>query len=276
MDAPAPIIDIGVNLTNSRFDKDLQAVLERSLNAGIGTIIITGTSETASQAALTLCEKTLGEKSLPGRLYATCGVHPHDAKQFGAGSGENLRQLASHPSVVAIGETGLDFNRDFSPRPAQIKAFETQLELAAELGLPVFMHERDSHGRFVEILRCYRDHIVGGVVHCFTGTREALFDYLDLDLHIGITGWICDERRGAELQRLVANIPLPRLMLETDAPYLLPRTLPASVKPKNGRNEPAFLPYVLEMLARHYPAPPRAIAEQTTQTAQAFFRLGDT
>ncbi|MEJ2419180.1 MAG: TatD family hydrolase [Exilibacterium sp.] len=248
MDAPAPIIDIGVNLTNSRFDKDLQAVLERSLNAGIGTIIITGTSETTSQAALTLCEKTLGEKSLPGRLYATCGVHPHDARQFGAGSGENLRQLASHPSVVAIGETGLDFNRDFSPRPEQIKAFETQLELAAD----------------------------DGVVHCFTGTREALFDYLDLDLHIGITGWICDERRGAELQRLVANIPLPRLMLETDAPYLLPRTLPASVKPKNGRNEPAFLPYVLEMLARHYPAPPRAIAEQTTQTAQAFFRLGDT
>ena len=153
----------------------------------------------------------------------------------------------------------------------QEKAFETQLEIAAESGLPVFMHERDSHSRFIEIVRSYRDHLVDGVVHCFTGSKQELFNYLDLDLHIGITGWICDERRGTELQGLVKNIPLTRLMLETDAPYLPPRNL--SPKPKGGRNEPGFLPYVLRGVAEHYPASSREIAEGTTRTARAFFRL---
>jgi TatD DNase family protein len=163
----------------------------------------------------------------------------------------------------------LDFNRDFSPRSHQEQWFEAQLELAFALELPLFLHERDAHERFLEILRPYRDRVPAAVVHCFTGTQDELQAYLDLDLHIGITGWICDERRGLHLQELVRSIPLNRLMLETDAPYLTPRTL--RPKPKSGRNEPAFLPYVLETVAQAMAKPPEVVADATTQTARQFF-----
>ncbi len=143
---------------------------------------------------------------------------------------------------------GLDFNRDFSPRPDQERAFEAQLALAVEYQLPVFLHERDAHERFAPILKAYRDHLVGAVVHCFTGSRQALFDYLDLDCHIGITGWVCDERRGKPLAELVHNIPDNRLLLETDAPYLLPRDLPEA-PPKKRRNEPSLLPWIGKRVA---------------------------
>jgi TatD DNase family protein len=257
------LIDIGVNLTNKRFRRDLAAVIGRARAVGVTRMIVTGTSEAESLKARLLA------LDYPGVLYATAGVHPHDARHWRAETVDVLRNLAVRPEVVALGEMGLDFNRDFSPRPDQERAFESQLEIAAELGMPVFMHERDARERFLSLVGRYRDRLEAGVVHCFTGNGEDLAAYLDLDLHIGITGWICDERRGSHLERLVRRIPLNRLMLETDAPYLSPRNL----QPKPKRNEPALLPHILNKVAICLDLPARTVAEATSGTAKIFFGL---
>lgn len=262
------LIDIGVNLTNSSFHDQQAAIVERAIEAGVVQMILTGTSLAVSEQALELCQQLDGDGQ---HLFATAGVHPHDAKSWDADSERQLRQLLGEARVRAVGECGLDFNRDFSPRPLQEKALQAQLALAAELRLPVFLHERDASERLLAILKDYRDHLPAAVVHCFTGERQALFAYLDMDLHIGITGWICDERRGTHLHPLVGNIPQGRLMLESDAPYLLPRSL--RPKPKNGRNEPAFLPEVLREVALHRGESIEATAAHTTATARAFFQL---
>jgi len=264
------LIDIGVNFSNSRFDKDRGEVLERAREAGVEKLILTGTSVAESEAVVELCRE-FGER-FPAMLYATVGIHPHDAKALNKESMGILSALAADPSVVAIGEMGLDFNRNFSTPAQQEKAFEAQLELAAELQLPVFLHERDAADRQLQILRTYRDHLVDAVTHCFTGTREALYGYLDLDMHIGITGWVCDDKRGIELQGLVADIPLQRLMVETDAPYLLPKTLPEP--PKGKRNEPAFLPWVIRKIAQQRNESAEELTRQTSDNSLRFFRLG--
>ena len=262
------LIDIGVNLTNSSFHDQQAAIVERAIEAGVVQMVLTGTSLAVSEQTLELCHQLDADGQ---HLFATAGVHPHDAKTWDAESDRQLRQLLGEPRVRAVGECGLDFNRDFSPRPLQEKALQAQLALAAELRLPVFLHERDASERLLAILKDYRDHLPAAVVHCFTGEREALFAYLDMDLHIGITGWICDERRGTHLHPLVGNIPQGRLMLESDAPYLLPRSL--RPKPKNGRNEPAFLPEVLREVALHRGESVDATAAHTTATARSFFQL---
>jgi TatD DNase family protein len=263
-------IDIAVNFSNSRFDKDRREVLQRARDAGVEKLILTGTSVSESEAVVELCNE-FGE-GFPNMLYATAGIHPHDAKALNKESMDILKGLAANPCVVAIGEMGLDFNRNFSTPAQQEKAFEAQLELAAELQLPVFLHERDAADRQLQILRSYRDHLVDAVTHCFTGTREALYGYLDLDMHIGITGWVCDDKRGIELQGLVADIPLQRLMVETDAPYLLPKTMPEP--PKGKRNEPAFLPWVINKIAEQRNESPEQLAQQTADNTIRFFRLG--
>ena len=263
------LVDIGVNLSNKAFQDDLPGTLQRALDADVHRLIITGTSEEESERAIQLCRQYADD--FPGMLYSTCGVHPHDAKTFTSASRATLKALANEGPVVAIGETGLDFNRNFSPASDQEKAFEAQLELAVELQLPVFMHERDAHQRQFEILKHYRDHLADGVIHCFTGDKTALFNYLDLDLYIGITGWICDERRGELLRSLVKCIPLERLMIETDSPYLLPRTL--QPKPKVRRNEPAYLPWILKEVALCRDEAELDIARQTSANACTFFRL---
>tara|TARA_A100001391_G_scaffold74115_3_gene47940 strand:- start:42 stop:857 length:816 start_codon:yes stop_codon:yes gene_type:complete len=235
--------DIGVNLGDRQFRDDGEAVLDRARDAGVVLMLLTGTSVAESRQALTLC------RDFPDRgLLATAGVHPHNARQFDNDARAELAELLDQPEVAAAGEMGLDFNRDFSPRPDQEKAFESQLALAAEKGLPVFLHQRDAHARFLPILRVWRDRLPAAVVHCFTDERRALYDYLDLDCHIGITGWVCDERRGRGLAELVPDIPGDRLLVETDAPYLLPRDLPEP-PPVKRRNEPCFLPWIGRRLA---------------------------
>jgi len=259
------LVDIGANLASKAFRADLEHVLERARSAGVTTIVVTGTSIAASRAAAALAS---GRAPM---LYATAGVHPHDASAFDERTLEELRALAADPAVRALGECGLDYNRKFSPRAAQLHAFEAQLALAAELKLPVFLHDREAHDDMLALLKQYRDRIAGAVIHCFTGERHELHAYLDLDLHIGITGWICDERRGLHLRELVRDIPAERLMLETDAPYLLPRTLKPA--PANRRNEPAFLPLVLQAVAGCTGRPPEQVARETTRTARAFFAI---
>lgn len=262
------LIDIGVNLTNPSFAEKHQAVLNRAYEAGVYQLVLTGTSVEGSEQALELCQKLDADGQ---RLFATAGLHPHSASDWNADSSRRLRALLGEPRVRAVGECGLDFNRDFSPRPQQEKVLEEHLALAVELQLPVFLHERDANQRLLDILRDFRDRLPAAVVHCFTGEQKALFSYLDLDLHIGITGWICDERRGTHLHPLVRDIPRGRLMLESDAPYLLPRSL--RPKPKNGRNEPAYLTEVLREVALHRGETQEDLASHSTACSRAFFRL---
>ncbi len=261
------LIDIGANLSHDSFRNDLDAVIERARAAGVAQFIVTGASEEESASASELA------RTRPGVLFSTAGVHPHLAREWRKGTEEVIRALAGRPEVVAVGEAGLDFNRDFSPRDKQAQVFEAQLDIAADLRLAVFMHERDAHEKFVEILKPRRQHLGNAVIHCFTGTADELDAYLDLDLHVGITGWICDERRGHHLRELVGRIPLNRLMLETDAPYLLPRDL--TPKPKSRRNEPMHLRHILETVARCREMPVEELARATTKTTKSFFRLPD-
>lgn len=261
----AHLVDIAVNLTDSAFQDDYVQVLERACEAGIAQLIITGSSLEESSKAIALCQQH------PQRLFSTAGVHPHYSRDFPADGVERLRQLCQHSCVKAVGEAGLDFNRDLSPRPVQIKVFEHQLELACELGYPILMHERDAQQTFYEILRSYRGQLSDAVLHCFTGEREQLFRLLDLDIHIGITGWICDKRRGTHLLPLLKEIPLQRLMLETDAPYLLPRDL--KPKPKSRRNEPCYLPHICQVAASHIGISSDQLAQATSATARTFFNL---
>jgi TatD DNase family protein len=260
------VIDIGANLTSKTFARDLPSVIDRAAAAGVHALVVTGTSLAGSRAAA-----DLAERDAPAALYATTGVHPHHAVEATGDWLGELRALAGQARVVALGECGLDFNRNYSPQADQIRCFRAQLELAAELRRPVFLHERDAHDTFIGILREHRASLTGAVVHCFTGTRAQLDAYLSLDLHIGITGWICDERRGRDLVALMPAIPAGRLMIETDAPYLLPRNMPSP--PRDRRNEPAFLPYVLNAVAAARGEDPATTAATTTATARAFFGL---
>jgi len=259
------MIDIGINLTNKRFQKDIDLVIENAKSAGVNALVVTGTSIDESQQALELCLQH------PNYLYCTAGIHPHDAKTFDAQSLESLRLLAANNQVKAIGECGLDFNRNFSTPVEQESAFVQQLELAVELQLPVFMHERDANARFIELLKPYISQLPNAVLHCFTGSQADLESCLALDLHIGITGWICDERRGKELIDIVKYIPQDRLMIETDSPYLLPRSM--RPKPKSSRNEPKYLPFIAQAIANARGESLKQLVQQTEQNSKLFFKL---
>jgi TatD DNase family protein len=260
------LIDIGANLTHSSFQSDLDAVLARARDNGITQLIVTGADAQGSRDALTLARKHLS------LLYATAGVHPHHAKDFHGETEALLSELQSQKEVVAVGETGLDYNRNFSPREAQLFAFERQLGLAIACGKPLFLHQRDAHADLLSCLDNVRDRISRAVVHCFTGEKKELFDYLDRDFYIGITGWICDERRGVHLRELVKSIPEDRLMLETDAPYLLPRDL--KPMPSHRRNEPMYLPHICAEVARNRNEESDITAANATRAARKFFAIG--
>ncbi len=259
------LIDIGANLASDSFDHDLDAVLARAWAAGLGQIVVTGSSGDSAVKAAALAHQN------PGKLYATAGLHPHHASDWTPELGELFRTLAQQPEVVSLGECGLDYFRDLSPREDQRHAFIKQLEIAADLKMPLFLHQRDAHEDFLTILREWRPRLGNVVVHCFTDTRAAMNDYLALDCHIGITGWICDERRGAHLIEAVRDIPDERLLIETDAPYLLPRTAP---KQASRRNEPAFLPWVVKALAAARGQHEDEIARLSSSNASRFFGFG--
>jgi len=263
---PYPLIDIGANLTHDSFAEDLPEVLARAEAVGVERLVVTGSSDQGNIDAAELAD------AYPGRLYATAGVHPHHAADYTDASDELIRSLLLRKSVVAVGECGLDYFRNFSPRDAQIEAFRSQLDIAVDTKMPVFLHQRDAHEEFVKILEPLLAKIPRAVAHCFTGDGAALDDYLKLDLYIGITGWICDERRGLHLQEIVGEIPDDRLLIETDAPYLMPRTL--NPKPDSRRNEPHYLPEVLRIVAAARGQSEEQVAAITTANAIRFFELG--
>ncbi|MCB9523228.1 MAG: TatD family hydrolase [Myxococcales bacterium] len=258
------MVDIGVNLGDRRFAPDREAVVQRARAAGVDRLLLTGTSLPRSHAVAELAA------SQPGVLFATAGVHPHDAKTVDAHTLPALAALLDQPHVVAVGECGLDYDRDFSPRPVQRAVFADQLALARDVGKPLFLHCRAAFADFEQL---FHAHAPGhpGVLHCFTGNGDELDRALALGLHIGITGWICDERRGLELKALAPRIPLDRLLVETDAPYLVPRSL--RPKPRGGRNEPAFLPHIVEVIAQALGQPVAAVAAASTANAERLFGI---
>jgi TatD DNase family protein len=259
----AQLIDIGINLAHDSFDSDRAEVIQRAADVGVTRMVITGSSLASTRAALELV------RSDPQRFRCTAGVHPHHATELDESALQELAVLAAHPEVVAVGECGLDYFRNLSPRAAQVAAFRRQLDLAVQLRKPVFLHERDAHDEFLTILREYGPRLAGGVAHCFTAGSAEARAYLDLGLYIGITGWISDERRGLHLREVVRTIPAERLLIETDGPYLLPRDL--QPKPHSRRNEPMYLPHVLNALAAARGQPPQELASLTTRNALTLF-----
>lgn len=273
------MIDIGVNLNNPRFNADRADVIHQAVAAGVNTMIVTGTSVSISRDAERLC------RDYPQYLYSTAGIHPHEASSFNPDSIARLSDLLVKEKVVAVGECGLDFNRNFSTPDEQLSCFEMQLELAVEFQMPVFLHQRDAHKDFLRLIKKYRNGLVDAVSHCFTGNRAEMESYLEQDLYIGITGWVCDQKRGQDLQEAVRYLPLDKLMVETDAPYLFPAdlVLPKDVQlskkqnPKKrksrNRNEPEYLPHIITSLARFMALDEQKVREKSTQNAQRFFNL---
>lgn len=259
------LFDIAVNFGASALVSKTDEIVEQAVNQHVSKMIALGCNISSSEHALTVAKK------FPNNVYATAGIHPHDAKTYDEHSEAQLTALAQDPHVVALGECGLDFNRDFSPRPQQLAAFEAQLVLASDLQMPVVMHQRDAHDAFTTILTKHRANLSQVVVHCFTGTKEELAAYVDLDCHIGITGWICDERRGLHLLESVTIIPDNRLMLETDSPYLMPRDI--RPKPKSRNNRPANLYHIAATVAQARNQSVSTLRSQCFENTMAFFSL---
>ncbi|MEO0575279.1 MAG: TatD family hydrolase [Pseudomonadota bacterium] len=258
------LTDIGANLADASFDKDRDDVIARARSAGVTRMIITGSSIDSNVAAAELAT------AQPG-LGFTAGVHPHHAKDLDDAALQTLRGQMAHPKINAAGECGLDYFRNLSDKQQQADAFAKQLDLAIEHQLPVFLHQRDAHDDFMAILKPRLGELTRAVAHCFTAGERELDDYLAHDLYIGITGWICDERRGKHLLDLVPRIPAERLMIESDAPYLMPRSL--RPKPDTRRNEPCWLTETARVVAQARNQSVEDLASQTNATASQFFNL---
>lgn len=262
---PPVLVDIGINLAHDSYDGDREAVVRRALAAGVHQFVVTGASVEGTRAALRLAH------AAPRLMRATAGCHPHHAVDLGEEACATLSALAEDPLCAAVGECGLDYHRNFSSPAEQRSAFERQLALAIRLRRPLFLHCRDAHRDFMAMLRAHAADLPPGVLHCFTGNGDELDDCLAFGLFIGITGWICDERRGLHLRDLVGRVPVGKLMIETDGPYLLPRDL--DPKPTSRRNEPMYLPQVARAVAAARGEDLATLAAHTTRTARAFFAL---
>jgi len=259
------LIDIGLNLMHKQYNKDRINIMKEAQEVGVSKAIITGSSLASSKQAVEYASKH------PDMLYSTCGVHPHDAKSCDENTIETLRNLAKNDCVVAIGECGLDYNRNFSPQNVQRKWFEKQVELAEELDMPLFLHDRESYDDFAKILRKHKTVAKRSVVHCFTGNKYEAEDYLDLGCYIGVTGWICDDRRNKELLEAIKVIPENRLMIETDGPFLIPRDF--EVKVKGTRNEPKYLPHILRRISKEMGISEEKLGESVTSNTYEFFKI---
>lgn len=271
------MIDIGANLAHDSFAPDYPAVLERAWAAGLSHIVLTGSDRLSNRRVAELAGAD------PARLSCTAGVHPHHAAEWTGEDAALIRDLAALPQLVSLGECGLDYYRDLSPREVQRRVFAAQLELAIELDKPVFLHQRNAHEDFLPILREHRPQLAEVCVHCFTDTRQAMESYAALDCYIGITGWACDPKRGAPLRAVVPHIPGERLLIETDAPYLLPHNLPRGQRPSSihsdkpgidgRRNEPAYLPWVARAVAELRGESVEVLGARTGANARRFYRL---
>ena len=232
----AEFIDIACNFTHPSLRINLDEIVKNAEAVNVKKFVLLS-------ASLKDLEPIQEIHSLDrSKFFTTAGIHPHHANEINALNGRSLQSLLQSSNPNVIGETGLDYFRNISPPETQRESFKMHIEIAQELNLPLYLHQRDAHEDFVRIIKNYGDEFPKFIVHCFTGTQQQLDDYLDLGAYIGLTGWICDEKRNQNLRASIKNIPLDKIMLETDCPYLLPKNLPN--KPKKNINEPKYLPHI--------------------------------
>ena len=256
--------DIGVNLTHESFNSDYRVVINDAILKNIKKICLTGTSIEDSKKCIEIANE------FKKNLICTVGIHPHNASYFDKSSNNKILELIKSPLVKAIGEAGLDFNRNFSSKEDQVNCFINQIKIANDSNLPLFLHQRDAHDTFMECI--LKEKIKGkAIVHCFTGSINELYDYLDNNLFIGITGWVCDPKRGKNLESIIPEIPITKLLIETDSPYLLPKSL----KVKNRRNEPGFLPVIFDKIAHLRKEPREELKHQIYENSVNFFNLSE-
>lgn len=256
------MIDIGTNFHSAQLKGKTAQLIQRARRAGVTAILATGTSESASEKALALA------REYPGYLYATAGVHPHDAKHWATAKAV-VSALWAHPEVIAVGECGLDYNRMFSPKELQQQAFADQLAGALQTGKPLFLHNRDAFADFRAMTREAAQSGARGVVHCFTGTAAEVEKHLEDGFEIGVTGWVADPRRGQSLRDALPCIPLDKLHLETDAPYLMPRNKPQA----SSTNEPANLHWVALAVAEVLGLEVTTVAQRCAANSRRLFSL---
>ena len=258
------IADIACNFTSERFDKDLNNIIKKAIVNKITKFGLICSQLSDLDKLLKIYNQYCKN------MFFTIGVHPHHANEIDKEYLENLKEQIVKNNPHAIGETGLDFFRNLSTYEEQIYAFEEQIKIAIDTNKPLFLHQRDSHEDFIKILRKYSPYINKAVVHCFTGTQKQLDDYLKLDCYIGITGWICDEKRNVELRKTIKDIPLSKLMVETDSPYLLPKNL--LNKPKNNRNEPSYLNHIVTEISMLLDINEADVRKESFKNTLSFFQ----
>jgi len=259
------IVDTHAHLDSSAFDRDRDEVIARARDAGVNTIITVGVGLDSSKDAIALAERHAG-------VFAAAGFHPHGAAAVKKTDIADLGEIAGHRGVVAIGEAGLDFYRNLSPREAQLQALKWQLDLAVELNLPAILHCRQAEKEMLNLLRDWTERYKGrhrqhrGVIHCFMGDIHAAQQYLDMGFYLSLGAYI-GYPASASAHDVIRGIPQDRLLVETDCPFLSPQSH------RGKRNEPAYLPLTVELLARIREVSPEGIARETTRNAQHLFRL---
>ncbi|KAG7297618.1 hypothetical protein JYU34_018331 [Plutella xylostella] len=282
------VIDIGANLTNKKYSRDLDSVVQRAKDAGVQKIMVTGTSVKNSKEALRLT------RLYPGTIYSTAGVHPHDAKSMvEEDMWVELQDIASAPECVAIGECGLNYSKDFSEPHVQRDVFKRQIEIACDLRKPIIVHEKDAQDDVLKILDEYSTRLPPIVIHSFTGTVEQGLKYIEKGFYIGITGFICKDKSDGGIRRLLSErmLPMDQLLVETDSPFMYPNMraskLPVHVKDSLTersmlfvnryctfqRNEPCALPAVVELVAGLAARRPEDVALATAFNALKLFGL---
>lgn len=257
------LVDSHAHLNHPKFESDWQDALRRAREVEVGIVLNVGYDIASSELAIRQCLEVPEDAA---KLFASVAVHPHEAKNWDKSAADKLLELARHPSVVAIGEIGLDFHYDFSPREDQVRAFTEQLEIALQLGLPVILHIREAHKEALEIVRSFGAS-VSGVAHCFTGTWEEAKAWLNLGFYIGITGIVTFERKAENVKGVAVKVPLDRMLIETDAPYIAPTPY------RGRRNEPAFLPLVARTISELRGTPLEEVVEATCKNAITLFSL---
>ncbi len=278
------VVDIGINLTNKAFRNNWKDVIRRAVNAGVYRILLTGTSIESSRESLKMAREWYETEGGIPNLFVTVGVHPHEAKFWTEDSSTHLRKLLEDPFAVAVGECGLDYNRNFSSKADQIRALREQLEVARDLHYPIFLHEREAHNDMIKVLdETFQPKLIRGleemfqpniVVHCFTGTQEEASTYIKRGYYLGFTGTICKKERGEHLQKLILSLPLEKLMVETDAPYMGFKTKRKDgIKRKSRCSEPADCIDVAKQLSESIDRPFEEVCNITTETAVQFFYL---
>ena len=273
------LIDGGVNLTNPKFFRDTDQAIARALATGVNKMVVTGLKVVGSKHAVTL------SRSHPNICYAAVGVHPHFVKDdwVEGKTADQLEAMIKLPQVVPVGECGLDYNRNFSPAEEQVAAFVGQVELAVKHCKPLLVHERESQEKVLQVLKTYEGRLPPVVIHCFTGTSEQVKVYVEQGFYIGVTGFLCKEKHGEHLRRAIQDgtLPLDRIVVQTNAPYMIPNTPKEQLDPVSGvlmdscwvENEPCTLQVIVRCIAKCLNMQPVQVAQQCSHTATGIFKF---